>query len=169
MPDILPPATVVVVNYNTADQLPGCLAAVQALDYPGAVEIIVVDNASADGSAAVVRAQFPQVRLIASPTNLPPLDTARERQRVERALGELCDAVEFTWLAGQTWRALWRAMQAGPWHVFHFVGHGGEMSIPSQSWLERRRLDAPGPLPAAHTRTLVQPLAIAYRDSAQRC
>jgi GT2 family glycosyltransferase len=70
MPDILPPATVVVVNYNTADQLPGCLAAVQALDYPGAVEIIVVDNASADGSAAVVRAQFPQVRLIASPTNL---------------------------------------------------------------------------------------------------
>lgn len=32
--------------------------------------VIVVDNASADGSAAMVAAEFPQARLIASPTNL---------------------------------------------------------------------------------------------------
>jgi GT2 family glycosyltransferase len=69
MPDSLPPATVVVVNYNTADQLPGCLDALRALEYPGEVEIIVVDNASTDGSADVVRAQFPRVRLIAGAAN----------------------------------------------------------------------------------------------------
>jgi GT2 family glycosyltransferase len=41
----------------------------QALEYPGEVETIVVDNASTDGSVEVMRTQFPQVRLIASPTN----------------------------------------------------------------------------------------------------
>ncbi len=70
MPDTLPSATIVVVNYNTADQLPGCLQALQALDYPGEVEILVVDNASTDGSVALMRMQFPQVRLLASPANL---------------------------------------------------------------------------------------------------
>jgi CHAT domain-containing protein len=29
------------------------------------------------------------------------------------------------WLEGQTWRDLQRALQGGPWHVFHFIGHGG--------------------------------------------
>jgi WD40 repeat protein len=33
--------------------------------------------------------------------------------------------VELTWLEGQTWRDLQRAMRGGPWHVFHFIGHGG--------------------------------------------
>jgi GT2 family glycosyltransferase len=70
MPYTLPPATVVVVNYNTVAELPGCLAALRALEYPGAVQVVVVDNASADGSADLVRAQFPDVALIASETNL---------------------------------------------------------------------------------------------------
>jgi hypothetical protein len=33
--------------------------------------------------------------------------------------------LELTWLEGQTWRYLQRAMRRGPWHIFHFVGHGG--------------------------------------------
>src|SRR5215204_4296052 len=70
MPDALPAATVVVVNYNTAEEVPGCLAALRALDYPGAVQIVVVDNASTDGSADLVRAQFPTIELIASKANL---------------------------------------------------------------------------------------------------
>ena len=33
--------------------------------------------------------------------------------------------VELTWLDGETWRDLQRAMRRdGPWHIFHFVGHG---------------------------------------------
>ncbi|WP_026371088.1 CHAT domain-containing protein [Kallotenue papyrolyticum] len=64
--------------------------------------------------------------LIASPRDLPPLDVDLERQRVEAAVADLRrrGLVELTWLAGQTWRDLQRAMRGGPWHVLHFVGHG---------------------------------------------
>ena len=31
--------------------------------------------------------------------------------------------VEVVWLEGQTWRALQTAMQGGPWHIVHYVGH----------------------------------------------
>lgn len=33
--------------------------------------------------------------------------------------------MDLQWLSGQTWRDLQRAMRRGPWHVFHFIGHGG--------------------------------------------
>jgi hypothetical protein len=64
--------------------------------------------------------------MIASPCDLPALDVAREKQRIERAIQKLRDEgfIEITWLEGQTWRDLQRAMRGGPWHVFHFVGHG---------------------------------------------
>jgi tetratricopeptide (TPR) repeat protein len=65
--------------------------------------------------------------LIASPTDLDALDMAREQERMSRALQDLeaSGQVEVTWLEGQTWRHVQRAMRAGPWHVFHFIGHGG--------------------------------------------
>ncbi len=66
--------------------------------------------------------------MIASPSDATPLNTVVERQRLERALADLIadGSVELTWLPGQTWRDLHRAMRpnGGPWHVFHFVGHG---------------------------------------------
>jgi len=65
--------------------------------------------------------------MIASPRDLPELDVARERQRVERAIQDLRaqGLVELHWMERQTWRDLQRAMRRGPWHVFHFIGHGG--------------------------------------------
>ena len=62
-----------------------------------------------------------------SPSDLPKLDVPREKQRVEMALRPLqaSGAVQLTWLSGATWRDLHRAMRAGPWHIFHFIGHGG--------------------------------------------
>jgi formylglycine-generating enzyme required for sulfatase activity len=66
--------------------------------------------------------------LIASPSDQEPLDVSRERQRVEDALKSLVQkglAELVWWEEGQTWRDLLHAMRAGPWHVFHFVGHGG--------------------------------------------
>jgi len=65
--------------------------------------------------------------VIASPSDLEPLDVDLERQRVERALAGLTSegVVELVWLEGQTWRDVQRAMRRGPWHVVHFVGHGG--------------------------------------------
>jgi outer membrane protein assembly factor BamD (BamD/ComL family) len=64
--------------------------------------------------------------MIASPDDLPPLDLDREKQRVELALQSLQASrlVELSWLEDQTWRELQRAMRGGPWHIFHFIGHG---------------------------------------------
>lgn len=61
--------SIVIVSYNTASVLRGCLASLAAARAPGD-EVIVVDNASADGSAAMIRAEFPDVRLIANATNV---------------------------------------------------------------------------------------------------
>lgn len=60
--------SIVVLNYNTARLLGDCLGSVQrcAPDSP----VVVVDNASTDGSAALVPRDFASVRLIVTPTNL---------------------------------------------------------------------------------------------------
>lgn len=62
--------SIVVVNWNTRDLLLQCLGSVR--DSIGSVphEIIVVDNASVDGSAEAVRRRFPDVKLVASKDNL---------------------------------------------------------------------------------------------------
>jgi GT2 family glycosyltransferase len=52
---------VAVVNFNTREYLDACLRSVTA---DGAEEIVVVDNASHDGSVEMVRTSFPQVRLL---------------------------------------------------------------------------------------------------------
>jgi len=57
---------VVVVNFNTRDLLRRCLETVVA-QCPAAT--VVVDNASTDGSAAMVRAEFPSVALLVNTTN----------------------------------------------------------------------------------------------------
>lgn len=60
---------IVIVNYNTRDMLRNCLASIDESQGDFSYEVCVVDNASEDGSAAMVRAEFPQVRLIESPIN----------------------------------------------------------------------------------------------------
>lgn len=59
--------TIVVLTYNRADELMGVLQRLQALpERPG---IVVVDNASTDGTAGRVAAAHPQVQLVQEPTN----------------------------------------------------------------------------------------------------
>ena len=59
-----PRVSVIVVSYNTRDHLRLCLRYIEPEH-----EIIVVDNASADGSAEMVRVEFPGARLIANTEN----------------------------------------------------------------------------------------------------
>jgi N-acetylglucosaminyl-diphospho-decaprenol L-rhamnosyltransferase len=61
--------SIVIVNYNTRDLLRDCLNSVYACQGEISYEVIVVDNASPDDSAAMVAAEFPQTQLIASPEN----------------------------------------------------------------------------------------------------
>jgi len=65
---IMPDLSVVIVSYNTRDLLRNCLLSLRGcvgLD----LEIIVVDNASSDGSAEMTRADFPEVTLLAQRLN----------------------------------------------------------------------------------------------------
>jgi len=64
-----PDISVIVVSYNTRDLLRDCLASVEATMGGLSYEVIVVDNASADGSAAMVAAMFPRARLIVNDVN----------------------------------------------------------------------------------------------------
>jgi N-acetylglucosaminyl-diphospho-decaprenol L-rhamnosyltransferase len=73
MTDLTPSLSIVVVNWNTRDLLANCLASArrdvstfQRLN----VETFVVDNASSDGSAPMVRERFPWVRLIENGKNV---------------------------------------------------------------------------------------------------
>jgi len=64
---------IIIVSYNVRDLLRSCLQSVyeDVARTPGLdATIIVVDNASADGSADMVAAEFPLVRLVASQENL---------------------------------------------------------------------------------------------------
>ncbi len=60
---------IVIVNYNTRDLLRRCLETVLASEGVS-FRLCVVDNASADGSAAMVAREFPDVHLIANETNV---------------------------------------------------------------------------------------------------
>lgn len=67
---ILPAMSIIIVNWNTRDLLAACLTSVVAGLGNLPHEVIVLDNASTDASATMVRARFPQVRLLESSVNL---------------------------------------------------------------------------------------------------
>jgi GT2 family glycosyltransferase len=64
------PLSVVIVNWNVRELLRDCLQRLQRQTLGAdAFEVIVVDNASHDGSVEMMRADFPDVRLIANDDN----------------------------------------------------------------------------------------------------
>lgn len=60
--------SILIVNWNTRDLLDACLASIAK--FSPDVEVIVVDNASSDGSAGMVAQKHPTVKLISSAKNL---------------------------------------------------------------------------------------------------
>ncbi len=60
---------IVIVNYNTKELLAACLRSVFGSVGGLRYAVCVVDNASQDGSAAMVRERFPEVELIANEEN----------------------------------------------------------------------------------------------------
>jgi len=78
--------SIVVVSFNARDYLRRCLASVLEHTKGVSCEVIVVDNASWDGSAQMVQAEFPQVTLVRLTTNLG--FAAGCNRGMERAAGE---------------------------------------------------------------------------------
>ena len=60
---------IVIVSWNTCALLRNCLQSIAGSHGGLAMRVVVVDNASTDGSADMVRTEFPDVALIASETN----------------------------------------------------------------------------------------------------
>ena len=65
---------VIILSYNTKallrQAITSVLASAALTENRLAVDVLVVDNASQDGSPAMVSAEFPQVYLVASEKNL---------------------------------------------------------------------------------------------------
>lgn len=66
-----PDVSILIVSFNTRELTRECLQSLQA-ELKGGLsgEIVVVDNASRDGSAAMIEHEFPRVKLIRSDVNL---------------------------------------------------------------------------------------------------
>jgi GT2 family glycosyltransferase len=62
--------SIIIVNWNTRQDLLDCLASIVANPPSCPFEVVVFDNASQDGSAEAVAVGYPRVRLMVSPHNL---------------------------------------------------------------------------------------------------
>lgn len=67
--DAAPRLSIVVLSWNTVELLAACLASLRAVAEELPFEVIVVDNDSADGSADMVAAEFPEFTLVRNPRN----------------------------------------------------------------------------------------------------
>lgn len=66
-----PPVSVLALTYNGRKYVDACLQAVLDQDFPrDQYEVVVMDNASTDGTADYVAAHYPQVRLVRNERNL---------------------------------------------------------------------------------------------------
>lgn len=65
--------------------------------------------------------------MVARPSDRSELDVELEKRWLLQAVTDLTAdrRVAVSWVPGQTWRELRRAVNQQQWHVFHFIGHGG--------------------------------------------
>lgn len=107
-----PLVSVIIPNWNGAALLPACLDSLRAQTYRR-LEIIVVDNASTDNSAALVRERYPEVRLIVLPENRGL--TGGVNAGIRAAQGEIIALLNNDAEAEPAWvEALVQALEAHP-------------------------------------------------------
>lgn len=71
MTDKCPTVTVVVLNYNGLTHLKDCFSSLAKIKYPNErLELMLVDNASMDGSVEYIQSHYPQVRIVRNEQNL---------------------------------------------------------------------------------------------------
>jgi GT2 family glycosyltransferase len=66
---VSPALSVLIVNWNSRDDLLGCIRSILDSEPSVSFELIVVDNGSSDGSVPAVRSLFPAVTVISNATN----------------------------------------------------------------------------------------------------
>ncbi len=86
MTSTAPTLSICIVSWNTRDYLDECLSGIRETSDEVSREVIVVDNASEDGSADMVRDEYPEATLIANDDNCGY--AAGNNQAIEVATGE---------------------------------------------------------------------------------
>lgn len=76
----------IIVNWNVRELLEKCLLSIEKFSSHFSYEVIVADNASMDGSVAMMREKFPQINLIANTKNAG--FAAGVNQGIKQARGE---------------------------------------------------------------------------------
>jgi GT2 family glycosyltransferase len=62
--------SIIIVNYNVKEFVLNLISSIEKSSKNLAVEVIIVDNASSDGSVELIRNRFPNVKLIANSENI---------------------------------------------------------------------------------------------------
>ncbi len=152
-----PKLSIVIVSWNVCDLLQGCLESIQESldsqenDLP--VEIIVVDNASTDGTAEMVGQRFPDVHLIETGENLG--FTGGNNLGLEAAQGEYLFLLNpDTQITGDALRTLVNYMDAHP-----TVGAVGPKLVTDDGSAQPSRRRFPTLWTAVFESTWLQPIA----------
>jgi len=78
--------SIVIVTWNVREELEQCLRSIDKNRPQALYEVLVVDNASADGTAEAIRERFPNVKLIVNSRNLG--FAAANNQGIEHSSGQ---------------------------------------------------------------------------------
>jgi hypothetical protein len=94
-----------------------------------ALRVPIIRSPHLIGSVSSSRVALP-LRVLgvsAQPTDLPALDTQREREDISKAFWQRLtpDDVHIEWLHEDRWAELAQAIRSQPWHVLHIMSHGG--------------------------------------------
>jgi GT2 family glycosyltransferase len=105
-----PRVAVVVITHQRRDELLLALSRLRSL--PEQPHVVVIDNGSTDGTAAAVRAEHPEVELIASPENLGAVGRNLGVARLDTPYVAFCD--DDTWWEPGSLRAAADVFDAHP-------------------------------------------------------
>ncbi len=105
-----PRVGVVVITHQRRDEVLRSLARLRGL--PERPHVVVVDNGSTDGTAAAIRGQFPEVELLACPTNLGAVGRNLGVERLRTPFVAFCD--DDTWWEPGALRAAADVLEAHP-------------------------------------------------------
>ena len=109
----MPVVTVIVLNYNGARWIPGCMNALASQVGAPSFETVVVDNGSSDESIALTRNSYPTAKLVEAGTNLGFAGGNNTGARV--ATGEWLAFLNNDTVVDPAWLArLWDAARAHP-------------------------------------------------------
>ena len=67
---VSPDVSVVIVTWNAQRDLPRCLDSLRRHTRSVSLEMVVVDNASSDGTVSMIKSRWPEVRLVENEINV---------------------------------------------------------------------------------------------------